>query len=187
MGYFVYLCRDMANGSEYVFNDRTLSYEVKKRSGFRRLMRVLLAIGGSVALAVFYMWIYTSVLGIELPKTKLLKKENAQWRSKVEVMGAKLDEYDRTLVALQHRDNEIYRSIFGMNEIPVEVRNAGFGGVNRYAHYDDVDPNGLLKKAAVRLDVLSKKTYRDLKTNIFSLPKNDIMQNRFLEKNGGCQ
>jgi hypothetical protein len=101
---------------------------------------------------------YTSVFGFELPKTVLLKKENAQWRSKVEVMNARLDEYDRTLVALQHRDNDIYRSIFGMNEIPLEVRNAGFGGVNRYSHLDDADPDGLLKNAAVRLDVLSKKS-----------------------------
>ena len=159
MGYFVYLCPDMARSEEYVFNDKTLSYEVRKRSGLLRLARVLLLIGGSAALAVFYMWIYTAVLGQELPKTKLLKKDNAEWRSKVEVMNAKLDEYDRALVTLQHRDNDIYRSIFGMNEIPVEVRNAGFGGVNRYAHYDDVDPNGILKNAAVRLDVLSKKTY----------------------------
>jgi murein DD-endopeptidase MepM/ murein hydrolase activator NlpD len=46
-----------------------------------------------------------------------------------------------------------------MNEIPSEVRNAGFGGVNRYAHYDEVDPDGILKKTAVRIDVLTKKTY----------------------------
>jgi murein DD-endopeptidase MepM/ murein hydrolase activator NlpD len=46
-----------------------------------------------------------------------------------------------------------------MHEIPAEVRNAGFGGVNRYAHYDDIDQNGLLKNTVVRLDVLTKKTY----------------------------
>lgn len=148
----------MAKGNQYVFNKKTLSYEVKKRSGLMRLAHVLLFFCGSIALAVLYMWIYTSVLGFELPKTMLLKKENAQWRSKVEVMNTKLDEYDRTLVTLQHRDNGIYRSIFGMNEIPSEVRNAGFGGVNRYSHFDDVDSDGLLKKAAMRLDILSKKT-----------------------------
>lgn len=148
----------MAKGNQYVFNKKTLSYEVKKRSGLMRLAHVLLFFCGSIALAVLYMWIYTSVLGFELPKTMLLKKENAQWRSKVEVMNTKLDEYDRTLVTLQHRDNGIYRSIFGMNEIPSEVRNAGFGGVNRYSHFDDVDSDGLLKKAAIRLDILSKKT-----------------------------
>ena len=57
------------------------------------------------------------------------------------------------------RDDDIYRSLFGMNEIPQEVRNAGFGGVNRYAHYDDIDPHGVLKTTAVRIDVLLKKTY----------------------------
>ena len=137
---FLYLCPDMAKGNDrYVFNEETLSYEIKKRSGFMRFGRVLLFFGGSVALAVFYMWIYTSVLGYELPKSMLLKKENAQWRSKVEVMNAKLDEYDRSLVTLQHRDT-------------------GFGGVNRYSHYEEVDPSGLLKNAALRLDVLSRKS-----------------------------
>lgn len=155
---FPYLCPDMAKSNRYVFNKETLSYEEKKRSGLLRLGRLFLFMGGSVAVAVFYMWMYTSVFGLELPKTMLLKKENAQWRSKVEVMNTKLDEYDRALVTLQHRDNDIYRSIFGMNEIPLEVRNAGFGGVNRYSHYDEIDPNGILKNAAVRLDVLSKKS-----------------------------
>ena len=60
---FPYLCPDMAKSNRYVFNEETLSYEVKKRSGFLKLGRLLLFSGGSVALAVFYMWIYTSVLG----------------------------------------------------------------------------------------------------------------------------
>lgn len=161
---FPYLCPDMARGNQYVFNKETLSYEIKKHSGFRRLGRAFLFIGGSVVLAVFYLWIYTSVLGYELPKTLLLKKENAQWRSKIEVMNSKLNEYDMALVALQHRDNDIYRSIFGMDEIPLDVRNAGLGGVNRYAHYDGADHDGLLKNTAVRLDVLSKKSYVQTKS-----------------------
>ena len=155
----MYLCLDMAKGNRYIFNSVTLSYEVKKRSTLWRVARLLLRLCGSAALAVFYLWIYTAVFGMELPKTYLIRKKNVQLRSKVDVLNARLDEYDRDLVALQHRDNDIYRSIFGMNEIPSDVRNAGFGGVNRYAHYDEVDPNGLLKRTAVRLDVLSKKSY----------------------------
>ena len=75
------------------------------------------------------------------------------------MLNRQLDDYSDALVALQMRDDDIYRSLFGMNEIPSEVRNAGFGGVNRYAHYDEIDPNGVLKKTAVRIDVLTKKTY----------------------------
>ena len=39
-------------------------------------------------------------------------------------MNRQLDMYDETLRGLGIRDDEIYRNIFGMNEIPQEVRNA---------------------------------------------------------------
>ena len=113
----------------------------------------------SIVMAVFYFWIYTSVLGYELPKTVLLKKSNAQWSSRIELLNSQLDRYDEALLTLQMRDDDIYRSIFGMNEIPQAERNAGFGGVNHYEKYDLMDSDGLLKNTAVRLDVLTKKTY----------------------------
>ena len=99
------------------------------------------------------------MLDFELPKTALLKKKNAEWCSKVEVMNRQLDRYDEALDALQMRDDDIYRSIFGMHEIPSEVRNAGFGGVNRYEDLELVDQHGYLKETVVRLDVLTKKSY----------------------------
>ena len=73
-------------------------------------------------------------------------------------MNRQLDRCDDVLTALQMRDDDIYRSIFGMHEIPSEVRNAGFGGVNRYEHLEGVDYHGLLKSTTVRLDVLTKKS-----------------------------
>ena len=148
----------MSNNKKYVFNPRTLMYEVKKRSRMSRVFGPLLMLVVSSVMAVVYFWIYVSVLGLELPKTALLKKRNAEWCSKVELLNRQLDSYEEALSSLQMRDDGIYRSIFGMNEIPAEVRNAGFGGVNRYAHYDDIDPDGLLKSTAMRLDVLTKKT-----------------------------
>lgn len=146
-------------GKRYVFNSKTLSYEVKKRSKRSRFFRSLMLFAVSLGMAMFYFWLYAYVLDLEPPKTALLKKKNAEWCSRVEMLNRKLDESSEALASLQMRDDDIYRSIFGMNDIPSEVRNAGFGGVNRYAHYDDVDPNGLLKKTAVRIDVLTKKTF----------------------------
>lgn len=149
----------MAKMSRYVFNPKTLSYEVKKRSRRSRVMRSLLLFIGSLMLSALYIWIYTSVLGLELPKTLILKKENAEWCSKMEVMNRQLDRYEEVLEALQMRDDDIYRSIFGMHEIPSEVRNAGFGGVNRYEHLENADQQGILKETVIRLDVLTKKSY----------------------------
>lgn len=149
----------MSKSKKYTFNSRTLTYEVKKRSRTSRIFKSAMMFAANLGLAVLYFWLYTSVLGMELPKTALLKKKNAEWCSKMEVMNRQLDSHEDALTSLQMRDDDIYRSIFGMNEIPLEVRNAGFGGVNRYAHYDGMDQNGLLKSTAVRIDVLTKKTY----------------------------
>ena len=149
----------MSAPKHYIFNSKTLSYEVKTRSAKARVLKTLAMFAVSLGMAVLYFWIYSSVLGLESPKTVLLKKQSAQWEARAKVLNRQLDDYNDALTALQMRDDDIYRSLFGMNEIPAEVRNAGFGGVNRYAHYDDIDPDGVLKKTAVRIDVLTKKTY----------------------------
>ena len=149
----------MSKSGKYIFNQKTLSYEVKKRSIFARVVKYASMIVVSLGMAAVYFWLYTSVLGWELPKTVLLKKENANWCSRMEVMNRQLDRYDEALTSLQMRDDDIYRSIFGMHEIPAEVRNAGFGGVNRYEHLENADRNSLLESTMRRLDVLTKKTY----------------------------
>lgn len=152
---FSYLCAIMAKKKRYTFNPRTLIYEVERRSKRSRVIKSLAFFSASLALSVLYFWIYTSVLDLELPKTLLLKKTNAELVSRAEVLNRQLDQYDEALNTLQMRDNGIYRSIFGMNEIPEDVRNAGFGGVNRYSHFT----NGPLKNTARRLDILTKKTF----------------------------
>ena len=149
----------MADFDRHIQADMNMPERSERRSTRMRMLKSMLYFVGSLMMAAFYFWIYTSVLGFELPKTVLLKKSNAQWSSKVEVLNSQLDMYEETLEALQMRDDDIYRSIFGMNEIPSAVRNAGFGGVNRYERYDLMDANGLLKNTAIRLDVLTKKTY----------------------------
>lgn len=148
----------MAKSEKYRFNPKTLSYEISKRSKWTKTFRVLAFFAGSVALSVLYFWLYTSVFGWELPKTSVLKRENAKWCSKVEVMNRNLDKYEEALTALQMRDDDIYRSIFGLHEIPEEVRNAGFGGVNRYDYLDRAGAGKILKSAVVRLDFMTKKT-----------------------------
>jgi len=149
----------MSKSKHYIFNSRTLMYEVRKRSRMSQAIKSAALIALSMVLAVFYFWIYTSVLGLELPKTALLKKQNAEWCSRMEVMNRQLDDYEDVLTSLQMRDDDIYRSIFGMHEIPAEVREAGFGGVNRYSHLDGLDHGGLLKNTTMRMDVLTKMSY----------------------------
>lgn len=148
----------MSKFKRYIFNEETLTYEVKERSAKLRFLKGVLLFAASLGMAVFYAWIYTSVLGCDLPKTMVLNKTNTRWISRMDVMNSQLDRYGASLEAMQVRDDGVYRSIFGMNEIPDEVRNAGFGGVDRYSWLDEQGYGSLLKTTMVRLDIMTKKT-----------------------------
>ena len=149
----------MSEFKRYKLNPETLLYEIEKVSAKSRAVKIVMLVAASIALSSVYFWLATGVSGLELPKTVLLKKTNARWISRMELMNRQMDIYDASLEGLGIRDDEIYRNIFGMNVIPDEVRNAGFGGVNRYEFLDVLPENSILRSTTVRLDVLTKKTY----------------------------
>ena len=144
---------------KYILNPETLLYEIKDASLKSKLFKGLMLLVGSIALAVLYIWFFTSVLGLDLPKTAFLKAEKARWDAKLDVLNTRLDRYESNLNALQIRDDDIYRSIFGMNEIPASVRAAGIGGVDKYAYLDGLEPDNALKNTAIRIDRLTRKAY----------------------------
>lgn len=149
----------MSESRKYRLDSETLLYEVEKVSKFSRVFWFLGFLISSGAVALLYFWIFTSLLGFDLPKTAYLKKQNARWASKIELLSLSLDRYEKTLSGLGMRDDEIYRNVFGLNPIAPEIRNSGFGGVNRYAYLDNLPDNSLLKRTVIRLDILSKKEY----------------------------
>jgi len=149
---------------KYILNPETLLYEIKEVSLKHKFFKGFLLLSLSLAMAVLYLWVFTSVLGIDLPKTAFLKAERARWESRLEIMNNHLDHYEESLEAFQVRDDEIYRSIFGMDEIPDEVRRAGTGGVDRYAFLDGLEPDNRLKNTAARLDNIARMTYFQTKS-----------------------
>ena len=108
----------MSDFKRYKLNPETLLYEIKEVSRSSRVMNSFLLFLGSLALFVLYLWIYTSVLGWETPKTAFLKKINAGWSSRIELMNRRMDRYDAVLQTLASRDEDVYRSLCGMNSIP---------------------------------------------------------------------
>ncbi|MCR4909992.1 MAG: M23 family metallopeptidase [Bacteroidales bacterium] len=149
----------MGKFSRYVYNPETLLYEKKEDSKAIRFLKVAgFAFCVAVVVALNF-FIYTQVLGLDLPKTAHLKKKNAEWQAKFEVLNHNLDVAEKILGDIEQRDDDVYRSIFGLEEIPQEVKDAGFGGVNRYAYLDDLGGSAYLKNTVRRLDVMTKRSY----------------------------
>ncbi len=149
----------MKKFSRYIYNSKTLLYEVHEDSKSTVFLKALGFAFSVIAFAAFYFFLYTRVLGMDLPKTARLKRENEQWVAKFEVLNHNLDASENFLDGIEKRDDDVYRSIFGLTEIPEEVKRAGFGGVNRYAYLDELGGSALLKQTVRRMDGLTKRAF----------------------------
>ncbi len=149
----------MGKFSRYVYNPDTLLYEKKEDSKVIRFAKVAGFVFCVAAVVALNFFIYTQVLGLDLPKTAHLKKKNAEWQAKFEVLNHSLDVAEKILGDIEQRDDDVYRSIFGLEEIPQEVKDAGFGGVNRYSYLDDLGGSTYLKNTVRRLDVMTKRSF----------------------------
>ncbi len=149
----------MAKQKRYKFNRETLAYEIHRVSLKDRFSKGFVYFLLSIVLSVGYYFIYTLYFNLETPKTLSLKRDNGELANKLELIKRRFEDVNKALITLQMRDNYVYRPIFGMEEIPQEIRNAGFGGVDRYAHLQGFENTVILSKTAYGLDVLLKKSY----------------------------
>lgn len=144
--------------TKYVYDPETLMYEPQGESvGHKIVRRVLLAVL-AVGLALLYLWLYLFVFKMELPKTAALQREHAKWETKMAVLDRRLDFCDYTLEAIEERDDNVYRSLYGLSEIPAEIRHSGLAGAGRYDELDKSGANLGLRTSVRRVDDLMKRS-----------------------------
>ena len=157
---------------KYILNPETLMVELKGKKK-HRLLKTLGVLAAGAVLFVVYMVLSVWVLGADLPKTAVLRRQNADWQSRLEQMGARLDRDEEVMSLLEVRDDRIYRSVYGVDEIPAAVRNAGIGGNHRYPALEALDRGHVLRRTVLRLDRLEKRAYVQSKSydDIFALAR----------------
>jgi murein DD-endopeptidase MepM/ murein hydrolase activator NlpD len=84
-----------------------------------------------------------------------------------------MDQATNVLADIQRRDDEIYRVIFEAEPIAKEIREAGFGGVNRYKKLEGYKNSELVVESAQKIDQISKQLYIQSKSydEVFKLAK----------------
>lgn len=148
----------------YKLNPETLLYEIKEVSRKTLYARATLVFLGSVLLAVVYFWIYTFVLGYESPKTAILKRNNARWLTRIEVMNRNLDSYDEVLKGLEARNSDVYRSIFGMSQVPAAALGQGYTGPVDPELLSQLSPDSPLTATCARLDGMTREVFAQVKS-----------------------
>ena len=145
--------------SKYVLNPDTLLYEEREEPRYLRPLRAVVAALVAAGFVLLYFWLYTAVFHWDPPRTAMLKRRAAAWEARLEVLSNRLDIYDRALTGIEQRDDQVYRSIYGLGEIPDAVKNSGLGGINRYAELDQLGKNSSLGWTVRRLDHMTKRAY----------------------------
>ncbi len=94
----------------------------------------------------------------DTPKVKGLKRQISLLKTSYETFNKDLNNVESLLEYLQERDDNIYRTIFEAEPVHKSVRNAGFGGSNRYSNLEMSDAE-IVVQTAQRLDKIRKKIY----------------------------
>jgi murein DD-endopeptidase MepM/ murein hydrolase activator NlpD len=143
--------------TKYKFNSDSLSFD-KIRLGIRTLLfRFLAYFMGSLIVALIYWVIFAAFF--DSPKEKALKREVQQMTIQYELLHREMANVETVLDDLQKTDDNLYRTIFEAEPIPVTLREGGIGGVNRYESLEGYNNSNLVIETANRLDKIRKKVY----------------------------
>lgn len=142
---------------KYRYNTKSLTYEKVEISWQRKMLTILsYLMTGAVFGSLFFFLAYTY---IDSPKEKELKRENRKLQLQYEFLNKKLDEVAAVLNNIEERDDNIYRVIFEAEPIAENIREAGFGGINRYKNLEGYRSSELMTESAEKMDKILKQLY----------------------------
>lgn len=144
---------------KYKFNTKSLTYEKVTVSFFKRLWQALSYLFTGLVFATIAIFIAYNYFDLNSPKEKRLERELAEVTLQYDLLNNRIGEVSEVLDDIQERDNNIYRTIFEAEPIPISIRKAGFGGVERYKELQGYDNSELMIATTSRLDRLSKQLY----------------------------
>jgi hypothetical protein len=142
---------------KFYFNTKSLTYEKVQVKFLDRVKRVLgFLVTGIVFAAITMFFAYSY---FDSPKEKKLKREIEVMEYQYDLLQERINQLEVVMNNLQERDDNIYRVIFEADPIPGTIRNAGFGGIDRYKKLEGLSNSELLVSTTQKLDQLAKKMY----------------------------
>ena len=134
-----------------------MSYKEIKKGIKYYAKRAVFHISFGVVVSIGLFFIYMNLF--DSPKEKRLKREQHELLAQYEQMSRRLGQIEEVLDDIHSRDENIYRVIYEADSIPVSVRKAGFGGINRYKDMESLPNSKLVIETAKKLDIVSRQLY----------------------------
>lgn len=148
--------------TRYRLDPKTLTFE-KQELHLGKKMRKLMYMG--IATIIFGILFSGFIIShYETPKMKNLKKENKQLRTQYKSLDEKLGTIEEVLTQIQKHDDKIYRVMLNSEPIPSTVREAGFGGDNKYADLESFTDADFIISTSKKIDMISKQAFIQAKS-----------------------
>ena len=141
----------------YKFNSKSLSFEKITIPMRKRVGQVLSYLATGLVFAT--LTIILAYKYLDSPKEKQLQREISELTLQYELLNSRMDQVTKVLDDVEERDNNVYRTIFEAEPIPESIRQAGFGGVDRYKDLQGFNNSALMVETTKRLDRISKQLY----------------------------
>ncbi len=142
---------------QYKFNTKSLTYEKITVSIRKRVWQFLSYLATGTVFATITIFIAYNYF--DSPKEKQLKREISELNLQYELLNSRVTQVNEVLSDIQERDNNVYRTIFEAEPIPASIREAGFGGVDRYKALLGYNNSELMIESTKRIDQISKQLY----------------------------
>lgn len=149
---------------KYYYDTETCKYERVRVTTWDLTLNLMGFLSVSLIIAIGIVIVYNNYF--DSPKEAILKKENEELQLYYEILEKEMKDANNMLAALQDRDDNVYRVIFEADPIPTTIREAGFGGAQRYKNLLE---NGLQREDLIlsnfqKLDKLKKQMYIQTKS-----------------------
>jgi murein DD-endopeptidase MepM/ murein hydrolase activator NlpD len=143
--------------TKFRYNPETLSYEKVSRSTSERIVRGFLFIAPTIVLSLVFGFLIAN--RIDSPKEKRLQKELADVNQELTNWKERLALIEEVTLAMQKRDEDLYRAALGAKEFPEELRLMGIGGSDRYKHLKNKSNADLLIETGKKLDEIESRLH----------------------------
>lgn len=149
---------------KYYYDTETCKYERVRTKNSDIILNTLGILSLTLSLAIGLLILYSNYF--ESPKEVLLNNQVKELEFYFENLNTDVEELRRILNNIEHRDDNIYRVVLGAEPIDKSVRDAGVGGVDRYA---TIKEKNVLAKDVIlsiheKVDQLKRKLYIESKS-----------------------
>lgn len=142
---------------KYRFNPEKLVFEKFRNTTKDWLLRILGVLSTFlISFFIIYLLIFKY---LDSPKDKELKRELRNYELNYKILSNRIENLESVIDDLESRDKNIYRTIFEAEPIPGSIRNAGYGGIEKYKELEGYRNSELIIETTQRVDKMSKKLY----------------------------